>query len=211
MICVSLDPAAPDLAVLTRAVDVMARGGVVAYPTDTLYGLAVDPRCAGAVDALYRIKGREAGHPVSLVATSEAQVEACVGRLTDLGRRLAGRFWPGPLTLIIDAAPALAAALHSASGRVGVRVPAHPVAAALSALAGFALTSTSANRSGDAPPATAGEVVAALGDAVDLVLDAGPAPGGLPSTLVDVTGSAPILVRAGAIPWDRVLESLTVS
>ena len=91
-----------------------------------------------------------------------------------------------------------------------MRVSAHPIARALPAMVGFVLTSTSANRSGEPAPATPDDVESGLGDAVDLLLDAGPAPGGLPSTLVDVTGDTPLLVRAGAVPWDRVLESLTV-
>ncbi|MBE3072409.1 MAG: threonylcarbamoyl-AMP synthase, partial [Acidobacteria bacterium] len=207
MLRVSIDAAAPDPAVLRLAADLIARGGVIAFPTDTFYGLAVDPRRVEAVGALYLIKGRETGQPIALVAASQAQVDACVGRLPELGRRLARRFWPGPLTLVIAATPELAAALHSPSGCVAVRVPAHPIASALPALAGYALTATSANRSGEPAPRTADEVVVGLGGAIDLLLDAGPAPGGLPSTLVDVTGQAPVLVRAGAIPWERVLES----
>ncbi len=211
MIRLAIDGVAPDPETLRRATDVVGNGGIVAYPTDTFYGLAVDPRDRAAVEALYAIKGREAGHALPLVAASVEQVEAVVGRLTVLGRRLAGRFWPGPLTLVMGATPALAAAVRSMTGKVAVRVPAHPIASALPALAGFVLTSTSANRSGGEPPVTAAEVVAALGDAVNLLLDAGRAPGGLPSTLVDVTGPEPVLVRAGAVPWERVLESLAVS
>ncbi|MBE3132412.1 MAG: Sua5/YciO/YrdC/YwlC family protein, partial [Acidobacteria bacterium] len=101
MLRVSIDTAAPDPAVLRLAADLIARGGVIAFPTDTFYGLAVDPRRVEAVGALYRIKGRETGQPVALVAASQAQVDACVGRLPELGQRLARRFWPGPLTLVI--------------------------------------------------------------------------------------------------------------
>jgi L-threonylcarbamoyladenylate synthase len=208
MIRLALDPAAPNPSLLAQAAAVVSAGGVVAYPTDTLYGLAVDPRRAAAVDALFRIKGREAGQPLPLIAACADQVERSVGRLPELGRVLANRFWPGPLTLVIEASPELAARLHSLDGRVAVRVPAHPIAQALADLVGYAVTSTSANRSGQTAPGAPDEVVTALGEAVDLLLDGGPAPGGPPSTIVDVTGPAPLLIRAGVVAWERVLESL---
>jgi L-threonylcarbamoyladenylate synthase len=208
MVRLRIDPRAPDPVALARAAETIAAGGVVAFPTDTLYGLAVDPRQPAAVDVLYRIKGRDASQPIPLIAASEAQVEECVGRLSDLARRLSGRCWPGPLTLVVEAAPGLAAALHSASGRVAVRVPAHAVARALPKLVGYVVTSTSANPSGLAAPATPDEVTEMVGRSVDLLLDGGPAPGGPPSTVVDVTGPNPVLLRAGAVAWERVLESI---
>jgi L-threonylcarbamoyladenylate synthase len=208
MVRLCIDSRAPDPVTLARAAETIWAGGVVAFPTDTLYGLAIDPRRAAAVDALYRIKGRDTSRPIPVIAASEAQVEACVGRLSDLARRLADRHWPGPLTLVVEATPVLAAALHSASGRVAVRVPAHAVAQALPALVGYVVTSTSANPSGAAAPATADDVADRLGSAVDLLLDGGPAPGGPPSTVIDATGAEPLLVRAGAVAWERVLESV---
>jgi len=208
MIRILIDPVAPDREALARAADVLARGGVVAYPTDTLYGLAVDPRRAAAVEALYRIKARGPGEPFPLIAASQAQVEARVGRLSDLERRLARQFWPGPLTLVIAAAPPLAEALHSTSGRVAVRVPAHAVAVGLAALADHPVTSTSANRSGQPASAAPDDVARGLADSIDLLLDGGAAPGGPPSTVVDTAGPVPVLLRAGAVPWERVLESL---
>lgn len=208
MICLRVDSAAPDRRVLKRAADIVSAGGIAAFPTDTLYGLAVDPRQDAAVNALFTIKGREPGQPIPLIAADCDQVERCIGPLPELGRRLAGQLWPGPLTLVFEAAPRLAAVLHSSTGRVAVRVPAHPIAQGLAALVGHAVTSTSANRSGQPAPATAAEVIASLGGAVDVVLDGGPAPGGPPSTVVDVTGPVPVLLRVGAVPWERVLESL---
>ena len=134
------------------------------------------------------------------------QVESQVGRIPDLGRRLAQQFWPGPLSLVVEALPSVAREVLGGRGTVAVRVPAHAVARNLARHAGCPLTATSAHRSGGTPPKTADEVIAALGDEVALVLDAGPTAGGLPSTIVDVTGARPILVRAGAVPWTRVLE-----
>lgn len=208
MIRLRVDSLAPDPVSVTRAAESIARGGIVALPTDTLYGLAVDPRLSAAVEALYRIKGRNSEQPLPVIAADEAQVERCVGPLAGVARQLARKWWPGPLTLVIEAAPDLASALRSPGGRVAVRVPAHAIARALPASVGYVVTSTSANLSGCAAAATADEVEQALGRIVDLLLDGGPAPGGTPSTVVDATGSVPRLLRAGAVQWERVLESI---
>ena len=192
---------------LASAIDALRRGLVVAYPTDTLYGLAADPRRGDAVAAVFRIKGRSAGQALPMIAADAAQA-ALVVRLPGLGVRLAARFWPGPLTLVAAAAAALADGVAAADGTVAVRVPDHEVARALARGFGFPIVATSANRSGEPPPARASDVRAALGAAVAVLVDAGDAPGGAPSTIVDVTRDAPRLVRAGAIAWERVLESL---
>lgn len=192
---------------LEPAVDLLLRGGVVAFPTDTLYGLAVNPRDHDAVARLFDLKGRPAGSPIPLVAADVAQA-AQTGEMTEIGRRLAGRFWPGPLTLVIRAGPAIDELIHQGLGTIGIRVPAHPVARALARGAQRAVTATSANPSGQPAAVTADEVRAAFGDRLDVVVDAGPARGGAPSTIVDVTTDPPRLVRAGAVPWERVLEFL---
>ena len=128
--------------------------------------------------------------------------------MTPLAERLASRAWPGPLTLIIPASPLLCEDVHRSTGNVAVRVPGDSVARALAASAGHAITSTSANFSGEPPASTPDEVAAAFGDSIDVLIDAGRTPGGLPSTIVDATGDEPVLVRAGAIAWERVLEFL---
>jgi L-threonylcarbamoyladenylate synthase len=183
-------------------------GGIVGFPTDTLYGLAVDPRSALAVGRIFLSKQRSQDRPIPLVAGSVEQVRESAGTLTPLGERLASGFWPGPLTLIIPASRSLCREVHLGAGTVAVRVPDHAVARALALAAGHALTSTSANVSGRDAPASADEVAVALGGAIDVLIDAGPASGGLPSTIVDVTGAEPVLVRAGAVPWERVLKFL---
>lgn len=194
--------------VLRPAVEALRRGGIVAFPTETFYGLAVDPRSEPAVKKLFGLKGRERDQPFPLVAADDRQVAEQVGTMTALARRLASKGWPGPLTLIIPAASALCADVHLGTGRVAVRVAGHSVARALAECAGHPITSTSANVSGRPAASTADEVVAAFGDGIDVLIDAGPTSGGLPSTIVDATGTYPILIRAGAIPWDRVLEFL---
>ncbi len=202
-----LDPLDPDPGGIARVVEVLRAGGVVGYPTDTLYGLAVDPRNETAIERLFEIKGRDERSAITLIAADLEQArEVC--RLGPVHLRLARAFWPGPLTLVADAASALPPRLLAGGTTVAVRVPAHAVARAIARTLGSCITATSANRSGDRPAASAAEAVAGIGDRVDAIADSGPAPGGAPSTLVAVRDDAPVLVRAGAIAWDRVLESL---
>jgi len=203
-----VSPTDPEPDALARAADILSRGGLVVFPTDTLYGLAADPRHAGAVARVYHAKGRTAGQALPLIAGDLAQVETVATALPAATRRLAERFWPGPLALLVDAAPAIVPAVHGGTGSVAVRVPAQAVARALARRLGFPVVATSANRSG-APASHLAEVAAAAfeGD-VDLVLDGGPTPGGEPSTIVDARGAAPTLIRAGAIPFSQILEAL---
>lgn len=205
---IPIDPLAPAPAAVEEAVRVLRNGGLVAYPTDTLYGLGADPRRAEAVERLFRAKGRAAEKAVPLVAGDLRQVERQVGCLTQLARRLARRFWPGPLTLVIEAAPTLDRRLLAQGDTVAVRVPDLPLARALARGLDAPLTATSANRSGETPPTTAAATVTALGSSVALVLDGGPAPAAEPSTIVDARGASPVLLRPGVVAWDRVLESL---
>ncbi len=189
-----------------EAAHLLRAGAVLAFPTDTLYGLAVDPRREDAVTKLYRIKGRPVDQALPLIAASLAQVEAFAGVLPALGGRLARRFWPGPLTLVVPAWADLHPLALAGGASVAVRVPDHAAARRLAEALGHPVTSTSANRSGEPPSALADAVAAAIGDSLDGLIDAGPCPGGPPSTIVDVRGERPRLVRAGAIAWERVLE-----
>lgn len=211
MLRLRIDPIRFQADELSPAVSAIAAGGLVVFPTDTLYGLGADPRSSAAVSRLFLFKQRPGDRPIPLVAGSLEQVRTSVGTLTPLAERLALACWPGPLTLIIPASPGLCREVHLGTGKVAVRVPDHAVARALALFVGHALTSTSANVSGGEAPAAADEVEMALGDGrvgVDVLIDAGPLRGGLPSTIVDVTGTMPLLVRAGAVPWDRVLKFL---
>jgi tRNA threonylcarbamoyl adenosine modification protein (Sua5/YciO/YrdC/YwlC family) len=203
----TVDPDAVRPADLTRAVAWLRGDRIVALPTDTFYGLAVDPRSLEAVAALFALKGRAATEALPLIASSRAQVEAACGPLSEGTRRLSDAFWPGPLALVVDVPSGLAPAVHAGTGTVAVRVPAHAVARALAEAFGDLVTATSANRSGEPPASTAASLGALAADARLLVIDGGPAPGGAASTIVDARGAAPRLVRAGAIAWDRVLES----
>lgn len=203
-----VDPVVPEVAVVRKAAAVLAAGGLVAFPTDTFYGLAIDPRMPGAVEQLLRVKSRSTAAGIPLIAADLAQVESDLGALTLSSGRLARRFWPGPLTLVVDASAALDPRLLAGGETIAVRVPDHAVARALAAALGHPITSTSANWSRVSPSTTAAGVVTALGSELTLVLDAGPSPGGAPSTIVDARGTNPLLLRAGVVPWDCVVQSL---
>jgi L-threonylcarbamoyladenylate synthase len=199
----------PEPAVIAQAADVLRRGGVVAYPTDTLYGLAVDPRNGGAVARLYAAKGRGQLSAIPLIAASLEQARGAA-ILDGPALQLARVFWPGPLTIVAPPERGLAAAVLGGGTTIAVRVPAHAVARALAAALGFCITATSANRSGELPAVTGADVAAAFASAsdVDVLLDAGRVTGGPPSTIVEIGEHGPRLIRAGVVPWNRVLESL---
>jgi L-threonylcarbamoyladenylate synthase len=192
---------------VAAAAAVLRQGGLVAYPTETFYGLGALARERRALARLAAAKLRPEGKPLPLIGADRAQVDE-VAELDAVAEKLAARFWPGPLTLILPARAGLDPAITAGTGTVGVRVPGSAVARALAFAAGGALVSTSANLSGEPPPADARALSQALRAHLDHVLDAGPTPGGLPSTVVLVSGGSVRLVRAGAIPFDSILAVL---
>ncbi len=193
---------------VAAAADVLRRGGLVADPTETFYGLGALAGDAGALARLAAAKLRPEGKPLPLLAADLAQVEE-VAVLSPEARRLAARFWPGPLTLVLPARPGLDPAITAGSGTVGIRVPGSEVARALAAAAGGAIVSTSANLSGEPPPTTPAALSQPLRARLDGVLDGGPTPGGLPSTVVALEAGGPRLVRAGAVSFDDVSRTLS--
>jgi L-threonylcarbamoyladenylate synthase len=193
-------------AAIRAAVAVLHHGGIVAFPTDTLYALAVDPRKDVAVGRLFDLKGRSGVSAVPLIASDEQQARAA-GRFGEIEERLARAFWPGPLTLVVPAQAGLSAQLLAGGTTVAIRVPAHDLARAIADGLGYCVTSTSANLSGCAPVANPASLDPALAAGVDLLLDDGPSPGGPPSTIVEVTTDGLRLVRAGAVAFDRVIKS----
>lgn len=203
-----VDPVSPDPAVIRRAAEVLRGGGLAIIPTDTLYGLAANPFDPAAVVRVFTVKRRDAGQGLPLIAADRAQVERVLGPLSADAARLAERYWPGPLTLLVPRAAALDADVTGGRAQVAVRVPDHRVARAVCEACGTLLTATSANISGE-PPSNDPDVVARTAPAgIDVLLDAGPTPGGPPSTIVDLAGVQPVLVRPGAIPWQEVLACL---
>lgn len=180
----------------------LAAGGVALIPTETFYGLAADPRSAHAVARLIALKGRATGHPLPLIASDLAQVDAAAPGWREFPAAvdLAARHWPGPLTLVLPGSDALAAGVRADDGSVALRISAHPLACAVAAQLGYAIIATSANRSGEPPCTSANEAWSALGNAPEIaVLDGGTTPGGAPSTVVDPRATPPQLIRRGAI------------
>jgi L-threonylcarbamoyladenylate synthase len=192
---------------IREAAAALRAGGVVAYPTETFYGLGALARDAAAVERLARAKGRPDGKPLPLLAADVAAVEE-VAVLDAGARRVAAALWPGPLTLVLPARPGLPAPVTAGCGTVGIRVPGSEVARRLAAEAGGAVVSTSANLAGEPPPRRPAELAPALRARLDLVLDGGETPGGLPSTVVEVAGGAIRLVRAGAVPLPEIEAAL---
>ena len=189
---------------LEEAAAALARGEVVGVPTDTVYGVAVDPVQPGAMEALVRAKGRPPDLAVAVLVAGVAQAET-VGVLDDRARRLAARFWPGGLTLVVDRRPSVGWDLGGDPATIGLRWPDHPVPTALAARVG-PLATTSANRHGRPPLETAAEVEAELGREVALVVDGGRC-AGLASTVVDCRGGHLRILREGRIASDLVLAS----
>jgi L-threonylcarbamoyladenylate synthase len=205
---VAIDAHQPDATVLEEAATLIRAGGIVAAPTDTLYGLAADPFSGAAVEKIFAVKGRSAERALPLIAADIEQIERWLSPVSPAGRLLAAAYWPGPLTLLVARPAVLPEAVTGGFEQVGVRVPAHAVARELCRVCGRPLTATSANVSG-APASADPDVIAqTMDEGVGLLLDAGHTRGGPPSTIVDVSGHAPRLVRAGAIPWDEVRACL---
>jgi L-threonylcarbamoyladenylate synthase len=182
-----------------RCAEVIKAGGVIAYPTDTFYGLGADPRNRRAVSRVFEIKGRGADQPILLLLHDRSEVTAWTTVVTLSAERLMDRFWPGPLTLVFTARPDIFPALTGGTGTIGLRVPGSELTRTLLRRAGNALTGTSANRSGSPSTRTLDEVMRELGDRVDLVLDGGVSAADGPSTVVDVTAEPPRIIRMGAV------------
>jgi L-threonylcarbamoyladenylate synthase len=190
------------------AIDVLRGGGVVALPTDTVYGIAVDLATSGGIERLFAAKRRPPDKGIMLLLASADQAGS-VGLIGDAARALADAFWPGGLTIVVPqrADVALPAVLTGGVSTIGLRLPDHPTPRALAAGVG-PIPTTSANRSGLLEARDAAEIVDQIGDAVDLVLDGGPAHGGPASTVVDCSGSSPRVLRVGAVPLAAVVAAL---
>jgi L-threonylcarbamoyladenylate synthase len=193
---------------IARAVSVLRRGGVVALPTETVYGLAADASNPDAVARVFAIKGRPADHPLIVHLGSAAHMADWASTVPDTAWRLADAFWPGPLTLVLARAPWVSGGVTGGLDTVALRVPSHPLALAALQAFGGGLAAPSANRYGRVSPTTAAHVREELGDAVDLVLDGGPCDVGLESTIVDVTTDPPSVLRPGAITEEMLVEVL---
>jgi len=200
--------AGPQDNLLGPAVKAFRQGGVIAYPTETFYGLAADPFNPVAIERLFALKGRPSANPISLIIADKAMLKGLVAEVPRAATALMERFWPGPLTLVLRAAPSVPASLIAGTGKVGVRLSSHPVAQALSAICSSPITATSANPSGKRPPASAQDVLDYFNGSLDVLIDGGVLTGRLGSTIVDASEGKAVVLREGEIPSQEVFEAL---
>ena len=184
---------------IKEAISLLKRGGIVAFPTDTVYGLGASAVIPEAVARVYRVKKRPASQPLPLLLASVSQIREVAETVPPVAWLLARKFLPGALTLVLPKSSSVPDVVTAGGGTIAIRIPAHPVPVALINGLGAPLTGTSANLSGRPSTLTAAEVYAEFGDKIDLVIDGGRCPGGRESTVVDVTGTVPIVLREGAV------------
>src|ERR1035438_306163 len=189
---------------LRRAAELIRCGGIVAFPTETVYGLGANAFDAAAVARIFTVKGRPRQSPLSVHGDSIDMARALVLEWSDAADRLARHYWPGPLTLVLRKQPSIPDIVTAGLATVGLRVPSHPLALALIRAAGVPIAAPSANPFTELSPTTAEHVRQSLGDAVDLVLDGGPATVGIESTVLSLASAEPVLLRPGVIPLPEV-------
>lgn len=201
---ISVDISGNDPWAVYEAGRILRAGGVVAYPTETFYGLGVDARNEAAIRKLFSVKKRPADRPVLVLIHSRKMLLEWVKSVPEAASTLMTSFWPGGLTLVFDAGPRVSPLITGGGGKIGVRLSSHPVAAALSRATDAPISGTSANVSGFPPCRRASEVSAVFRTGVDLVLDGGETPGKRGSTVVDVTVTPPKILRQGAITLEQL-------
>lgn len=201
-------PILPPSAQLDRAAELLRTGGIVAFPTETVYGLGADAADEQAVLRIFSSKGRPADHPLIVHLADIAQLDQWVYPVSNSVYRLAERFWPGPLTLILHKQPWVSDLVTGGQKTIGVRIPSHPVALEMLKKFGGGVAAPSANRFGKISPTTAEHVRQELGDKPDMILDGGPCQVGLESTILDLSGEQPLLLRPGSITAQLLAETL---
>lgn len=196
---VAVDPEAPDPLIIERAAEILRRGGLVAFPTETVYGLGANALDATAVQRIYAAKGRPSFNPLIVHVSGEDAARSLAADWPEAASRIAQAFWPGPMTIVLRKRAIVPHDVTAGLDSVALRVPAHPVALALIRRAGIPIAAPSANRSTELSPTSARHVAASLGDGVDLVLDGGSTTVGIESTVLDLRGSRPAILRPGVI------------
>jgi L-threonylcarbamoyladenylate synthase len=202
----TIDPLAPQPEPVREAAEAILRGGVIAFPTDTVYGLSCSLMDPAAVEFVYRLKKRPSHLSVIALLPEPDAVHPLVDALPEIGEALIKRFWPGPLSIIFKASNLVPLRVRGERGTIALRVPKHPLCQALLAAVGGPLVSSSANLSGQPPCADAQELRRVFGNQLDVVLDGGPSAASVPSTVVDVSSGRLELVREGAVDVSAYLK-----
>jgi len=208
---ISVDPKRPQPEVIQQGCEVLRDGGLVAFPTDTLYALGANALDPTAIGRVLTVKGRHHGKPLSVLVASVEAGAALATVVSDGAQNLMRAFWPGALTLVVKASPRVPSVLTAATGTIGLRMPAGPVAQALLAAFGGPIIGTSANKAGGADPADAKTVQKAIGGQIDLILDGGRVMLGVPSTLIDCTTEPARILREGGIPRSKIQEKIALA
>lgn len=196
---------------LSRITNVITRGGVIAFRTDTFYGLGADPFNQSALQKIKQLKGREDRKPILVLISDREQIARLISKRSKTFDTLVERFWPGPLTIVAEAVPELSSELTAGTKTVGLRLPDDDKVRALLRACGGALTGTSANQSGQPPARTAADAKNYFGDLIDLIIDDGAARTDKPSTVVDATSDSVELIREGTISWTKIQSTLRQS
>jgi L-threonylcarbamoyladenylate synthase len=204
----AIDPLHPQADLIDTAVRILESGGVIAFPTGSLYGLGADALNAGAVDRVFAIKMRAPDKPLLILVPDRKVVFDLAAEVPPAAKRLMDRFWPGQVTMVFKALSGLPTNLTAGTGKIGIRLPGHPVARALVSAFGRPITGTSANLSGRGGCHRIDELDATLIEQLDLVIDAGPLKAGIGSTVVDITGAEPIVIREGVVSKQAILAAL---
>ncbi|NIN63533.1 MAG: threonylcarbamoyl-AMP synthase [Anaerolineae bacterium] len=200
--------AATDPDAIDKACQLLGAGGLVAFPTDTVYGVGADAFQPGAVEKIYEVKGRPLAKAIPLLIDKAENLHMIAEHIPEAAWALAKRFWPGALTVVLHRKPEVPDIVTGGGATIAVRVPDHSFALGLIRAAGGVLAVTSANLSGCPDPTTAGEVMGYLESRIELILDGGRCPGGIPSTVIDLTSTPPSVVRLGAIPRHELAKQL---
>ncbi|HQP41068.1 MAG TPA: L-threonylcarbamoyladenylate synthase [Smithella sp.] len=197
-------------AMINRAVTILTDGGIIAYPTETFYGLGVDATHEEATGKIFAVKGRNFKNPVSLIIAKPEDINMLVTDVPETAKKLIDAFWPGALTIVFQASDTVSPLLTAGTGKIGLRVSSHPIALKIVQNMKKPLTATSANLSGAPECSTASEVAGQIGGKIDAILDGGKTPGGASSTLIDVTLNPPVVLREGSISRQSIKEHLHV-
>lgn len=201
---IALDSASPDAATLADAASILRAGGLVAFPTETVYGLGANALDATAVERIFAAKGRPAHDPLIVHVVGLDWLPAIAAEVPPLARRLAAQFWPGPLTLVLHCTAQVPDGVTAGGETVAVRAPNHPIAQALLHASGVPIAAPSANRFGHTSPTTAQHVLDDLGGRIEMILDGGATPIGVESTVLDVTQTPPVVLRHGGVPIEAL-------
>jgi len=205
---IKIDPSHPDLVLIERAAEILREGRVMAFPTETFYGLGADAKNETAVKKIFRIKGREFNNPIPIIIGTREELGGLVEEIPEAAQRLISVFWPGPLTLVFRASKAVSPRLTANTGLIGIRISSHPIARMLAQALGAPLTATSANLSGETECTTARQVVHSIGPFIDGIIDGDKTPGHKGSTVINIAVSPPRILRIGVISENEIKEAL---